>query len=462
MWTPPKWAYTTFAILFVFHLLDYLDRWALSGVASRLKEDLQIGDADFGKLNTWFLVTLSIVSPMVGWLGDRYRRTWLLALGVGIWSLATVGTGLARSYEDLRHARALLGIGEGTYGVLAPTLLTDLFRRETRSRVLSLFYVAMPLGYALGVAGGGQISEHSPAWFAGTALAPWAGWRMAFFLVGLPGLLATFAILFVPEPHRGASEGVSEDRLVAHEQARPTAEDYKDLAVNSSYTYVVFGQAAFTFAFGGLAYWLPLYLERVKGYSHTQATMMVALCGLVAPIVGMTMGGVVTDLLAKKNPRALFLVPGFSMLLSVPFTLVAIFSNQTGILLASMFLAMTMMLVNTGPCSAIIANVVSPNMRGVAYSVSILLIHFLGDLWSPWLMGIVSDYTGHAETAATFLGRWLSRIGAHPVDGQNLTAGMLVVIPAILLGAFVLLAGARHLPREMALMLAKLKAAPKV
>ena len=180
----------------------------------------------------------------------------------------------------------------------------------------------------------------------------------------------------------------------------------------------------------------------------------------------MSLGGWLADRLARTSLRALFLVPGFSMLLSIPFVLAAVFATQSTAIVGSMFLAMTLMLMNTGPCSAVIANVVSPNMRGVAFAVSIFFVHVLGDLWSPWLMGLASDYLGDPEVMASWIGEWLAAIGADPVeqaDGsyRNLTAGMLVVVPAVLLGGAVLLAGARHLPREMALMLARLRAAPR-
>lgn len=460
-WAPPPWATTTFVVLFLMHLLDYTDRWALAGVQTTLMRDMRLSKGDFGFLNIPFLLTFSLISPVMGWLGDRLRRTWLLGFGIGLWSLATVGTGLVANYNQLCVARAMLGIGEATYGVLAPAMIVDLFRRHSRARALSMFYLAMPLGYALGVAGGGAIAGRSAAWFAGTALEPWAGWRMAFFVVGLPGLLAAFAMLLLPEPRRGASEGVDPDRMAAHEGRPPTWADYVDLSVNSSYTYVVFGLTAFTFAFGGLAVWLPGYLELVKGFSQARATLTVGLCGLGASVLGMSLGGWLADTLGKRDPRALFLVPGTAMLLAVPAVLLAIFARDPAVITGAMFLAMMLMLMNTGPCNAVIANVVAPNMRALAYSVSIFMLHMLGDLWSPWLMGLVADHTGDPETMATFLGSALRRIGAEPVNGSNLTAGMLVVVPAIALGGLVLLAGARHLPREMSLMVARLRAAPR-
>ena len=174
----------------------------------------------------------------------------------------------------------------------------------------------------------------------------------------------------------------------------------------------------------------------------------------------------VADRLSKTNPRALFLVPGLAMLASIPFVLVGLLARSTPVIFLGIFLAETLMFVNTGPCNAIIANVVMPNMRAAAYAVSIFAVHILGDIWSPMLIGWVADTFGRPEMMNTLVGRAYAAVGALPTQRpdqapENILAGLLAVVPALLLSATVLLAGARHLPREMALMRAKLKAAPR-
>ena len=202
-----KW---TFLILFAMNMLDYIDRWALSGVTEKIKAEFGVSDETIGSLNMYFLISYSLISPVMGWAGDRFKRTWLLAAGVGIWSLATVGTGLARDFDHLKLARSILGIGEASYGVLAPTILMDLYPKERRSRILSSFYLAMPVGYALGVILGGSIASYT------------GSWRSVFFFVGVPGFLAAAAAFFLPEPVRGTSEGIDVDRLRSHEKAGAT------------------------------------------------------------------------------------------------------------------------------------------------------------------------------------------------------------------------------------------------
>jgi len=449
---PPRWAMTTFAALFAMNLLDYFDRNLLTSIRPQIAEEMDIQDGRWGLLATIFLVSYSLISPAMGWLGDRYKRTYLLAGGIAVWSLATLGTGLARDYGHLALARSFLGIGEATYGVIAPTILIDLFAREQRARMLSAFYLAMPIGAALGVG-------------LGPLLATKLGWHNAFFFVGAPGLLAALLAAFLPEPVRGASEAVSPDRLQEHQAAGARREDYLDLMVNSSYTYAVFGMAAYTFAIGGMLIWVPNYLFSTRGYPQVQAGLTLGVVTLAAALVGMTAGGWLSDRLAKDRPGALFVVPGMAMLGAIPFVLIALTSTTPSVIYASIFAAEALMFVNTGPCNAIIAHVVQPNLRAAAYAISIFAVHFLGDIWSPFLIDKAAALFGDPETMNSAIGQALKVIGAVPtrVEGQrpeNIVAGLLIVVPALLLSGVVLLAGARHLPREMALMRAKIKAAP--
>ncbi|MBV8267174.1 MAG: MFS transporter [Planctomycetaceae bacterium] len=448
----PRWAGTTFAVLFAMNLLDYLDRNVLMSMQPQIKGEFHISNEQWGLLASIFLVSYSVVSPAMGWLGDRYRRTWLLGLGVGVWSVATIGSGLARNFGHLALARSVLGVGEATYGVIAPTLLLDLFARHQRARLLSAFYLAMPLGSALGLKLGAYVATRYD-------------WHMAFFVAGVPSLLAALVALVLPEPVRGASEKVSVDRLRAHERAGATREDYLDLMVNASYTYSVFGMAAYTFAIGGMLVWVPNYLFNTRHFDQDRATSILSLVTFVAAILGMSIGGWLADRLARSRPQALFVVPGVAMLGSIPFVLAALFATRGRVIFAAIFAAETLMFINTGPCNAIIANVVQPNLRAAAYALAIFALHFLGDIWSPWMIGKAADMFGDPVMMASGVGRALQSLGAVPTrvsdhPPENIVAGLLIVVPALLLSGIVLLAGTRHLPREMALMQVKLRAAP--
>ncbi len=186
---------------------------------------------------------------------------------------------------------------------------------------------------------------------------------------------------------------------------------------------------------------------------------------LGAAVLGMSAGGWISDRMAKSNPQALFLVPGVAMIASIPFVLLALYTSSGPAIFVAIFLAETLMFVNTGPCNAIIANVVQPNLRAAAYAVALFAVHFLGDIWSPSLIGKVSDSFGDPETMAGTLGKTLSAIGAVPtqVAGQppeNIVAGLLVVVPALLHFGRSPSGRARYLPREMALLQSKLEGLP--
>jgi MFS family permease len=451
--TIPTWAWGIFAVLFVAHLLDSVDRSLLPAILRPVSQELELTDTQAGWLATVLLLCFAIWSPFVGYLADRLRRPRLLALGIALWSLATVGTGLARTHQQIQLARALVGVGGATFGVIALTMLMDLFPRQVRARVLSAYYLAMPVGAALGLS-------------LGPAVARSANWHAAFLIAGSPGVLVALITLVLPDPVRGTSEGVDEQRLKVHERVGPSREDYVDLMVNSSYTYSVFGLAFSMFAIAGLVFWLPTFLMVAHDIPLARVGAWLSLTVPAAMILGMAIGGWLADSYSKINPRALFLVPGAAMLGSIPFVLIAIFARSEGAIFLGVFASIALMFTSAGPCYAIIANVVMPNMRAVACAVALAATHLLGDIWSPTLMGWVADTFGQADSMATPFGHALAAIGAVPKaqpgrDPENLIAALLTALPALLIAGVVLLSGARHLPREMALMLAKLRSWPK-
>ena len=234
--------------------------------------------------------------------------------------------------------------------------------------------------------------------------------------------------------------------------------------VNSSFNYAVFGMAFSSFAVAGLAYWLPAFLS-AKGMDREQAGWLSIALLLTAAGAGTAAGGWLADTFAATRPGRLFLLPGLSMLAAIGCMLAAIYSPTPGIVHTGIFLAEYAMFLVFVPCLIIIAGVTMPNMRGVGFGVALAAGHVLGDLWAPTLTGWVIDTFAQRDSMATVFGQILSAIGALPVarpgqEPENLTAGMLAILPVLVIAGIVLLAGVRHLPRELALMIAKLRAAP--
>jgi predicted MFS family arabinose efflux permease len=440
------------ALLFAMNLLISVDLWLLAAQLKSIRDQLGLTEHQAGWLSTVLLLALAAACLPIGYLADRFLRPRLLAVGFAIWSIATVSTGMARSYEQIQAARALVGVGGAMFGVVALSILMDLFARPGRAMALAIFFLAVPVGAALGLS-------------LGAALAHVTGWQTAFLAAGAPGILLALLALAMPDPVRGASEGVDVQRLRLHEQIGPSREDYIDMMVNSSYTYSVFGITFSSFALAGLTYWSKSFLTAAKDLSDAQTDTPLGLTFLGAAIAGTVAGGWLADWSSRRRPVALFVIPGAATLAAIPCVLLAIYGRSLPAIFGGLFLAEGILFMNMVPCYTIISSVVMPNMRAVACAVALAAIHLLGDLWSPSLMDWVIDTFGQSDSMATAFGQALAALGAVPIvqpgrDPENLTAGMLVVVPALMISGSVLLAGSRHLPREMALMLAKLRAAP--
>src|SRR5262249_27319232 len=181
------------SVLSLINFFNYLDRYIVAGVIPLVEAEFRIDHQQAGLLGSIFMIVYMIASPVGGYLGDRVARRLVIAGGVFIWSLATIGSGLAASFGMLLIARAFIGIGEAGYGTVAPALISDLFPRDLRTRMLSFFYVALPVGAAAGFAVGGWVGEHY-------------SWHMAFFVGGVPGIALAILALLLPEPKRGATE----------------------------------------------------------------------------------------------------------------------------------------------------------------------------------------------------------------------------------------------------------------
>lgn len=426
------------AVLFGMNLLNYIDRYSFFAVATQIKRDLTIDDKWFGVLGGSFMIVYTIVSPLMGWLGDRYNRRMILAAGVGLWSLATVGTALSRNFNEMFFWRALLGVGEASYGVIAPALLSDLFVVEKRGRAMGIYYLALPIGTALGFIIAGRIGS---LW----------GWHPVFLVVGLPGVLAALAGLMILDPGRGASEGKS----FSGKADRPRMRDYLELFKTKTFVYNTAGMAAATFATGAYAAWGSTFYQRVRGLSLKEANDSIGILLAVAGLVGIALSTFLADFLRKYTRRAYLLLSSFVVLGAMPLGMAGILDPAKTTSLSLLFAASVLMAMVLGPSNTVTANVVPANQRAAGYALFIFLIHLLGDISSPILLGWISGVFGSSSVVNSPLGHALSSIGAGPTtdeNGQltNLTVAMLSVGPVLLLGGILFLLGSRHLEEDEA------------
>jgi MFS family permease len=383
------------AILSFINLFNYLDRFLVPALFESLKRsELKLSDTQLGLLMSGFLAVYTLAAPLFGALGDRRARPKLIAFGVGCWSLATSLSGFAGSYVALLAARASVGIGEAAYGTIAPSLLSDYFPAARRGRVMAIFFCAIPVGSALGYVVGGLMDVHF-------------GWRVAFFVAGVPGLALAVLCLWMKDPPRGSQDAdlspadkakvESANRSSQSSVGSETKATYLRLLRNRPYVFTVLGYAAYTFAMGGLASWMPAFLERVRGMPHGDATISFGYIVVITGFIGTFVGGWLGDYCAKYSKRAYLIVSAIATLVAAPFVWLALTTASSTAYLVCMVIAQLLMFLSTGPINATIVNLVLPNQRASAVALEIFAIHLLGDAISPYLIGAISDASSLAQ-----------------------------------------------------------------
>lgn len=444
------------ALLLAINLFNYIDRQILSATLPKIRLDAGILRPDdpnvftkLGALTSAFMVAYMVFSPVFGRLGDRTSRWVLVGVGVLVWSLATGGTGLAVGYTMLLLTRCFVGIGEAAYGPVAPAMLSDLYPVERRGRIMALFYMAIPVGSALGFVIGGQVAETS------------LGWRGAFLVAVVPGLLLGVLCFVMREPPRVkavATSGTGTGYLAV----------LKELRGVRSFVLCCAGMTASTFVLGGVAAWVPVYIfEREARFTLTpqsiekldglrasdgqpvvppavveklrplvgpdrattvefrarlegaltpeefrqyatwvydaapaEGSMTTGKIGLyfgavvvVAGLVATLLGGLVGDALRNRGVKgAYFHVAGWSTLAGFPCFLAMLYAPFP-LAWVMVFLAVFALFFNTGPANTVLANVSRSEIRATAFAINILVIHALGDAISPTLIGAVADMT---------------------------------------------------------------------
>ncbi len=367
------------AVLTLINLFNYIDRYIIAAISETLRHStLHLSDFQYGLLGSGFIVVYMLTAPFFGALGDTRSRTRLIALGVAIWSVATALGGLAWSFASLLAARALVGVGEAAYGTIAPSLLADLFRKEFRGRVFGVFFLAIPVGFGLGLAIGGLMDVHF-------------GWRSAFVVAGAPGLVLAFLALRLYDPPRGAMDEA--EFGTARSAARGARAAYAALLRNRPYVLTVLGYAAYTFALGGMALYVVKFLERVRGLSEGHASVGFAGVVIATGLLGIALGGWLSDRLLPVTKQSYLWVSGVATLIAAPLALVGLTSVVPAVYWTAIVTAQLLLFASTGPVNSAIVNVVPPEIRATAVAMSIFAIHVLGDVPSPSLIGAISDAT---------------------------------------------------------------------
>ncbi len=391
-------AYAALAILTALNFLNYVDRTVLYAVQSLIQVEFPRSDTMYGWLASSFILVYMVVAPIAGWFADRYQRRLLIVVGAIIWSGATLLTAVTHSFGTLFFRHMIVGVGEATFVTIAPAFISDLFDERVRGRMLAIFYLAIPVGSAMGFLLGSLGTTH--------------GWRYPFYIGAAPGFLLGLTMLFVHEPQRGAS-----DTIEASFERRSVA----GLFHNRAFWTVTFGIAMMTYALGGLQVWMPTFLSRVRHVPLERANLVfgaiVASTGLGATLFGGWLG----DRLLRRTRTAYYLISAVTMALGIPAMLVAIYAKGA-LMFPGIFVGAFLLLVNTSPLNAALVNSVDARIRATAVAVNIFVFHLLGDAFSPILIPFIKERYGFE-------------------------VGFLSTVVAIALSAIVLLYGMRFAPR---------------
>jgi MFS family permease len=362
------------ALLTGLNLLNYLDRFVLAAVLEPVKGELTLSDTMAGALATVFLIGYFVTSPIFARLAETVSRRTLIAIGIVIWSLATIGSGLVHDEWSLIGMRILVGVGEASYAVLAPTIIDDLAPPEKKGRWLAIFYVATPVGSALGYMFGGAIGEHY-------------GWRAAFHLAGGPGILLAIICLFMVEPPYKLAE-----------KKESIAETVSALAKFPRYVTSVLGYCAYNFAVGGFAFWAPSFLIRTYKMSLNDANYWFGAVTVAGGIVGTVLGGRMADRGTARlgggdesTVRSALRVCAIGSLFGAPLAVAAFLAPSWTAFFGVVFFCEVGMFLNSAPINAAIMRSVPEHRRASAMAMSIAAIHLFGDLWSPTLIGVAAD-----------------------------------------------------------------------
>jgi MFS family permease len=413
--------YGALALLLAINLFNYIDRYILAAVEPLISDHFFAANdhaamTKTGSLATAFMFSYMLLAPLFGWLADRYSRWLVVAFGVGLWSLASGASGLAETFLVLVFTRIFVGVGEAAYGPAAPTIITDLFAVEKRGRMLAFFYVAIPVGSAIGYAFGGAIGQH------------W-GWRWPFYLVTIPGLILAIFCLFMRDP-RGVRARATE------QPSRPklTLADSLAFFRVRSFTMNTAAMTAMTFVIGGISFWVPRYLVKYRAADfggHPDLGQINFIFGAITASAGLLAtlaGGWTGDFVRRRYASAYFLVSAVTIFFAFPATVLMLhtpFPTAWGLI----FLAVFFLFFNTGPANAALANVVPSATRSTAFALNIFIIHALGDAISPPLIGWIADQT-------------------------TMNFALLVVSAVIVVAAAFWLMGARYLGQDTAAIVA--------
>lgn len=422
----------TLFILFAINTMNFFDRQILGATGELLRLEWRLSDSALGALGTAFTLLYAFVGVPFGWLADRFPRRQILAGGVFVWSLLTAASGAAATFAQLFAVRLGVGIGEASCAPAATSLIGDLFPPERRARAMSIFMLGLPVGLALSYLVSSIVAQ---AW----------GWRAAFYVAGLPGLLCALAVLFVPEPPRGQAEG---ERSVG--TRRRPGNSFGLVLGTPTMWWIILSGALHNFIMYALGAWLAPYLIRFHGVTVARAGVLLTVAYGIAGGAGLLLGGRAADAMLTRRHGGRLLLGAAALALSVPLLWAALRVPAGRQVLFTLVtaLAMAVMYVYYAVVYSAIQDVIEPALRGTAMALYFFAMYVLGASFGTWAVGYASDHFTRAAAEAAGLAGAQGR-ALEPFRAAGLRAA-LFLLPALgVLLSLVMWAASRTVGRDM-------------
>jgi MFS family permease len=369
------------------NFLNYMDRYVGAALVTPIQKEFHITDSQVGLLATAFLLVYAVAALPFGFWGDLGVRRTVIGVGVTIWSLATLFSGFAANYIQLFLSRAAVGIGEASYYPAGTSLVSDYFPHEQRGRVMSIWGAGSVIGIAVAYAGGGYIADHF-------------GWRSAFFIAAVPGLLLALLAFTLREPLRGSMERVGP---AIKRTSDASVRTFINLMRIPTLRAAILAQTVLYFVLASNAFWLPTVLHRRFDMSVTGAGLLSGGVLVAGGLIGTLLGGWIADRRLKKNPAAHLQVGIAGFLIGAIFIVIALTAplniGPVPVFVPAFLITVIALYLHSGPFTAVSQNVVSPALRASSVTMLLFVSHVVGDSHSTFDVGWISDHLHSLQLA---------------------------------------------------------------
>lgn len=418
-------------VLFLINALNFFDRQIIGAVGEPIRKEFGLGDTELGALNVAFTLIYAFVGLPLGKLADKFARRKILSVGVLIWSLFTAASGLANSFRQIFLLRLGVGVGEASCAPAANSLIGDYFPAEKRAKATSIFMLGLPVGLALSFAISGTVARNY-------------GWRAAFFVAGLPGLLCVALAFLIREPPRGGMETTD---VGGKTRAGST---FKNIVNTPTMRWLILSGVLHNFNLYALTAFITPFLMRFHGLDIQNANFVSMIIYGFLSLPGLLGGGAIGDWANKRRPDGALLVLTFAILFSIPFFFFALraeagnywkFAALVGVSVAMMYFYYSIVY-------ATIANVNEPATRGSAMAIYFMAMYLLGASFGPYVVGAISDYFTHNAAVAAGISDF-SPAAIEPFRAAGLRSAMYLVPILSVVLTLVLYAASRTVKKDV-------------